>query len=222
VIFPLIFSFYPKANFSKKWKYALPAIILTSIPFIIWDEWFTRIGIWGFNPDYLSGIYLLSLPLEEVLFFICIPYACIFTYFALQHLVKEDYLIQYQRPISYVLICLLMIVGIFYIHQWYTSMTCLITALLLLFHSLYLRSTYMGRFYFTFLIVVPLFFLVNGILTGSFIDNPVVWYNNNETLDIRLGTIPVEDIIYALLLLLTNITVAEELEKRYIQRKILA
>jgi hypothetical protein len=36
------------------------------------------------------------------------------------------------------------------------------------------------------------FFIVNGILTSL----PVIWYNNQATLGIRIGTIPVEDFIY--------------------------
>jgi lycopene cyclase domain-containing protein len=80
ILFPLLFSFYPKANFSKKWKYLWVALLLPGAIFIIWDEFFTQLGVWGFNEKYLTGIYIGSLPLEEVLFFICIPYACAFTY----------------------------------------------------------------------------------------------------------------------------------------------
>ena len=42
--------------------------------FIPWDIIFTINEIWGFNPDYLKGAKILSLPYEEWLFFICIPY----------------------------------------------------------------------------------------------------------------------------------------------------
>ena len=54
----------------------------------------------------------------------------------------------------------------------------------------------------TFLILQIPFYMVNGLLTGSLIENQVVWYNNNENLSLRLGTIPVEDVFYALLMLL--------------------
>jgi lycopene cyclase domain-containing protein len=53
------------------------------------------------------------------------------------------------------------------------------------------------RFYIAFVIILIPFFIVNGILTGSFIAEPVVWYNNSENLGIRLFTIPIEDIGYA-------------------------
>jgi len=61
------------------------------------------------------------------------------------------------------------------------------------------------RYFPTFMVMLIPFFIVNGILTGSFIENEVVWYNDNENLGIRLGTIPVEDVVYAFTLILTNL-----------------
>ncbi len=67
----------------------------------------------------------------------------------------------------------------------------------------------MKDFYITyFLITVTFFIIVNGILTGGMtggpLNNPPVWYNNSETLNIRFWTIPIEDFFYSFLLLLSN------------------
>ena len=72
----------------------------------------------------------------------------------------------------------------------------------------------MGRFYFAFMFILIPFFIVNGVLTGSWIDEPVVWYNDTENMGLRLGTIPVEDIFYGMLMILSSVTIAEELEYR--------
>lgn len=214
ILFPFAFSFYPKANFSKKWKYAWIAIIIPGIIFLIWDELFTQLNIWGFNPEYLTGIYLGNLPVEEVLFFICIPYACLFTYEALNYLVNKDYLAPYQRVISILLMAGLILVGSLNIDKWYTSVTFIALAVYIAVLEFRLRSSFLSRFYFSYIFVLIPFFMVNGILTGSFIEGEVVWYNDAENLSIRLGTIPVEDIFYGMLLLMINVSIFEWLRHK--------
>ena len=213
-IVPFLCSFYPKANFSSKWRYVIPAILATAIIFIAWDALFTQLGVWGFNPRYVSGIYAFGLPIEEILFFFCIPYACLFTYFALNHLIEKDYLFPHQELISSLLIIILLIFGSYFLHNLYTGATFILTGAFLALVMLKLRVRFMGRFYFAFALLLIPFFIVNGILTGSFIEEQVVWYNPQEMMGIRLGTIPLEDSVYALLLILLPITIWEKLESR--------
>jgi lycopene cyclase domain-containing protein len=213
-LIPFLLSFHPRVRFWKKWRYAIPSILITALFFVVWDELFTRLGVWGFNPKYLSGIYLFSLPIEEVMFFFCIPYACVFTYFTLKSLVERDYLFPHHELISSVLIVAMLVAGGYYINQSYTGTTFLLTGLFLAFQMLKLRPRYMGRFYFAFIFILVPFFIVNGILTGTFIDEPVVWYNDHENLGLRLGTIPVEDIFYGMLLILLSVSLTEEMELR--------
>jgi len=54
---------------------------------------------------------------------------------------------------------------------------------------------------------------VNGILTGSFIEGEVVWYNNTENLGLRIFTIPIEDFAYAFSMILYNLLLIEQLKK---------
>lgn len=211
---PFLFSFYPKANFSKKWKYLWPAILLPGVFFLIWDEWFTQMGIWGFNPTYITGIYLFSLPIEEILFFICIPYACVFTYEAVGYFSKRDISSSTTHKISLFLIVMFVGVSVASTQLWYTFMTSTLCALFLLYVHVKLKPTYLGKFYTTYLFILIPFFIVNGILTGTAIDGQVVWYNNTENLGIRLGTIPIEDVFYGMLLLLMNVTLFESLQAR--------
>ena len=213
-IVPFAFSFYPKANFSKKWKYVLPAILVTAIVFILWDELFTQMGIWGFNEKYVTGIKIGSLPLEEVLFFFCIPYASYFIYFALSYLVENDYFYPHHEIISSIIIFFTLLLGGYFMSQAYTGVTFFILGLFLAYQMLKLRPRYMGRFYFAFMFILIPFFIVNGVLTGTGIDEPVVWYNDNENMGLRLGTIPVEDVFYGMLMILSSVTIAEELEYR--------
>lgn len=61
----------------------------------------------------------------------------------------------------------------------------------------------------TYLVILPFFFASNGLLTGSLLDAPIVWYNNEHNLRLRLTTIPIEDVFYGLLLILLNLALYE-------------
>ena len=214
VLVPFIASFYPKAPFYKEWKSVWIAIAIPGLFFLVWDEYFTQLGIWGFNEKYLTGIKIGHLPLEEVLFFICIPYSCLFTFFALRHLIKTDYFRPFQKSISTTLIVLLVVTGISFIGKAYTGTTFLFLAVFLWFEQYHRKVTYLSRFYFTYLVILIPFFIVNGILTGSFIEGEVVWYNNLHNLGIRMGTIPFEDVFYGMLLLMMNVSLYDRLSVR--------
>lgn len=214
ILFPFIFSFYPKYKFADKWKFLWPAILLPALFFIIWDESFTQMGVWGFNPRYLTGNYFFSLPIEEILFFICIPYACVFTYEAVNYLISWRISKKLQDMITDILVVLLLLAGLIFYDRWYPTVTFILLSAFLLLHRWVWRTDYLGKFYVAFLFILIPFFLVNGILTGTGIEEQVVWYNDSENLGIRMLTIPVEDTFYGMLLLLMNVSLFEYRQKK--------
>ena len=192
----------------------LAALVITGAFFIFWDVIFTRQGVWGFNSTYLTGLTVINLPIEEWLFFVTVPIACTFIYEVLNYFVPNDVLKEYAYPFTKVLIGLLIILGITFYDRSYTFITSILTAIFLIFLIVKIKPPWLGRFYLAFLVTFIPFFLVNGILTGSFIPDEVVWYNNQENLTIRLFTIPVEDIIYNLLMLSMFITIYESWKRK--------
>lgn len=214
IIFPFLASFYPKAPFYKKWRYLWIAIAVPAVFFIVWDEIFTQWQVWGFRERYVTGIHLGSLPLEEVLFFICVPYACVFTYFSINYLVQKDYFQSIHKVISHVLVALMIGVGVLSFGKAYTSVTFILLGLFIAWLAYRVKPGYMGRFYFAYMFILIPFFLINGVLTGSWIEGEVVWYDDAENLGIRMGTIPVEDTFYGMLLILMNVAIFEWLQGR--------
>ena len=211
---PLALSFDHKVAFYKNWKALFISIFCMSFIFIPWDVAKTAKGVWGFNSDYLTGIYFFNLPLEECLFFICIPYACIFIYECMNAYVKTDILHQIHRPLLLGLAFSLIFIGIYNYDKWYAAITFPYAGILLLSMIYIFRCNYLGRFFTAYLVTLLPFLLVNGILTGSFIQEPIVWYSTDEIFNIRIGTIPVEDTIYNLSMLGTVVLFYEYLKKR--------
>jgi lycopene cyclase domain-containing protein len=214
LFFTVLFSFLPNNRFYKNWRHLFPALILTAFIFIVWDILFTKMGIWGFNPDYVVGLYFANLPIEEVLFFFCIPYACVFTYHSINILIEKEITKTSEDRLVTLLIVVLFISGIINLGKWYTATTFISMSLFLLFLRWFVRPTYLGKFLVAFLFILIPFFIINGILTGTGIKSPVVWYNDVENLSIRMGTIPIEDTFYGMLLILMNITIYEKLKTR--------
>ncbi|GDX53291.1 hypothetical protein LBMAG27_23380 [Bacteroidota bacterium] len=211
ILFPFIFSFHPKLKFYKTWFAFFPAMIIAASIFIVADIQFTRIGVWGFNPDYLTGIYFFNLPIEEYLFFFCIPYACIFTYHCFKILLQQSPDENTARLISKIASVVLFIIGIFYFNHLYTSSTFIALAIYLFITAQFNFTFSLGKFFLAYLILLIPFFICNGILTGTGLESPVVWYNNNQNLGIRFLTIPIEDFFYGLLLILLNATIYERI-----------
>ena len=215
---PFIFSFHPKLKFYNLWKPLFLSIIITMCIFIPWDIIFTNNGIWGFNAAYFLEYRFFNLPIEEWLFFICIPYACVFTHYSLlYYFPKMQISLKTTRVLCIVLISVLLVISLFNFNRWYTFIN-FAYAIILLIITLKANIKLLQNYFLTFLIILIPFFIVNGILTGSFIENEVVWYNNSENLNIRLFTIPIEDTIYAFTLVLTNLVLLEYFQKKLFKK----
>lgn len=210
IIIPFIFSFHPSIRFDRKWKTFLPALFVVGVGFLVWDAIFTDWGVWGFTPDYLLGVNVFNLPVEEVLFFICIPYACVFTYHCFKVFRIDPIGHQTSNHISLYLGGALLIMGMIFYNQWYTMTTFILMGITLLLHRYYWKTQYMSIFYFSYAILLIPFFIVNGILTGTGLESQVVWYNDAENFGIRMGTIPIEDTFYGMLLILLIVTIHEK------------
>ena len=85
ISYPLIRSFENKIRFYKNWKSLTFAITIMMTIFIVWDVIFTTLSVWSFNDRYILGYKFLSLPIEEWMFFICVPYSCIFIHEVLNY-----------------------------------------------------------------------------------------------------------------------------------------
>lgn len=205
IIIPLLFSFHPKIKFYKTAKAFFKAAIPVAVLFVIWDAFFTYWGVWSFNPQYLIGIYIFHLPVEEWLFFICIPFSCVFTYYCLDRFYNLSWKPKWESTFCIVLSVCLLLTGLLYHNRLYTSATFISTAFICLLLVFVIKVNWFGKAVSVYAVLLFPFLIVNGILTGTGLQEPVVRYNDAENLGIRLLTIPVEDIFYGFELFLLNL-----------------
>ncbi|MBB5396014.1 lycopene cyclase domain-containing protein [Mucilaginibacter sp. AK015] len=210
VFFPVALSFDKRVAFAKSWKFVWPGMAITGLLFLFWDVLFTIHGVWSFNDEYIVGIKLLGLPLEEILFFLTVPFACIFIYACLNYYVKWQLSPVLARVISNLLIGMAVALLVANYARLYTAVTFgLLTVLLALLLYLF-KVDWLNRFYVAFAVSLIPFYIVNGLLTAI----PVVLYNNAQNMGVRVGTIPFEDHFYSIALLLMNVGFFEYFKNR--------
>lgn len=210
VISPLLLSFDSRVRFYKSWKYIWPGLFLTGMLFLVWDIFFTVKSVWSFNSNYILGITFFRLPLEEILFFLTIPFSCIFIYECLNYYVKWQIPGWVIKIINNSLIVSSVFILIFYYDRLYTLINFGTLFLLLILLQFVLKVKWLNRFYLAYFVSLIPFYIVNGILTSV----PIVSYNNAENMAVRVGTIPVEDHFYLMSLLLMNVAFFEYYRKR--------
>ena len=210
VLFPLVLSFDRKVAFYKLWKYLFPAMFISGVFFILWDVLFTAEGVWGFNPEYITGINVFNLPIEEVLFFVCVPYSCVFIYEVFNAYVKRDVLGTCGARISILISIVSLVTCILFYDKTYTIVNAGICLVLVLFATFPYRFRNLGRFYLAYFVSLIPFLICNGILTSM----PIVIYNNEENMAIRLFTIPLEDVFYCLSLLLSTVLLMDYFKEK--------
>jgi lycopene cyclase domain-containing protein len=130
ISYPLARSFEHRIHFVSKWKSLFTAMAIVGSFFIVWDVFFTKMGIWGFNEEYLTGFNIINLPVEEWLFFVSAPFSCMFIYEVMNYFVKKDILGKAAPYIAFGIGAVVAVVGILHIEKLYTSITFLLTAVL--------------------------------------------------------------------------------------------
>ena len=209
VVFPVVLSFDKKVAFYKQWKYVFGGLMVGAVVFLVWDAWFAAQGVWSFNPQYIKGDTVWYLPYEEILFFTCIPFSCLFVYECLNKYIVRDLLGSFSKYIVMGLAVLSLVMLILFYDRIYTCVTFGLLLGYSLLHLFALKVNYLGRFFLGYLVSLIPFFIVNGLLTAI----PVVLYNNAENIGFRWYTIPFEDSFYMLVLLWIDTDVMEYLRK---------
>jgi len=216
IIFPLSLSFERKIEYYRKILPVLASIILVSSIFIIWDLIATYRGDWGFNLEYISGLKLFNLPVEEILFFLTVPFSILFIYETVIFYIPDNK-IYYNKTLYTSAAVFFLIISVLNFSRYYTFTVFLFTALFIIITMLWFDEIFRSRNYWLFILISYAPFLIfNYILTSL----PVVWYASQSILGIRIITIPIEDFFYSYSLISAYLLVYLFFKEKWLQRKV--
>ncbi|MFO7677343.1 MAG: lycopene cyclase domain-containing protein [Thermoplasmatota archaeon] len=195
---PLLLSFKWKFSYYKYYKPLFASICIVGLVYIIWDAIVTARGDWWFNPEYLTGIKIVGLPIEEIMFFITVPYSCIFIYENLEYFLP-DKKIKFNKIFYTVLTILFIVFGLVFYHQDYTILALFSCATFFIIALWKMPDILRSRNYWLYIVISMVPFLIFNYLLTSL---PIVLYNANAIWggdgmwNGRFLSIPLEDFFY--------------------------
>ena len=229
---PFFLSFHKSVAFYKNFKPLAAGILLMSAVYLPWDILFTHWGIWNFNPKFTMQSRWFLLPIEEWLFFLAVPFACVFTFECVRYFKKTAPSKRFTQITSFSVLAISTVLCVFAAFEelWYTFSATLLCSAMLLFH-IQRRSEFLGYFLFAWFILLIPFYMSNGILTGLHfyeydlvntshveITEAIVRYNNQFNLGIRIWSVPIEDFFYGLAMILLVLTPYEYFREKWKSR----
>lgn len=220
-MFPFLLSFKWKFKYYKYWKPLFASIFIVGLSYIIWDAIVTFRGDWAFNYQYLHGISILGLPIEEIMFFIVVPYSCIFIYENLNYFLKEK-TIPFNHYLYTVIIIILIIGGLIFYHQDYTILALFSCAFFFIIALFFAPDILKSRNYWLYIVICMIPFVIFNYLLTSI---PIVTYNPNAIWggdglwNGRFFTIPIEDFFYNFSMLSFYLLIYLFFKKRWIISK---
>jgi lycopene cyclase domain-containing protein len=193
----LVLSFRTDVRPHLHWRAYLAAFLCVCVPFIAWDVWAYNQGHWSFNQEYVTGLELLNLPLEEWLFFVTVPFAMIYVWGVIKKFIPDQPVKILWPLIGFGFVSATAVFWLAsYWQNGYTRTVAVITLIAVIILSIS-RLAYTVRFWVFQLAALVLFIIFNTILTSV----PIVQYGTEAIIGTRFITIPLEDFLFNFALL---------------------
>jgi len=189
---PLLLSFDRKVRYVRRWPQALLASALVLIPYLLWDT-AVQGRHWWFNPRFTLGIRVLGLPVGEWLFFITVPFSCLFIWEIIDRSHPARLAPGLRSAPFFALVAAAPGLYFYLSGRQYTGLALMVLAAVAGLDRLSgIRLLEQRRTWAYLSLLTAAMLLFNGYLTAR----PVVLYDPAFQLNLRLYTIPVEDFVY--------------------------
>lgn len=190
----LVLSFEKKIRYYKKFLSLALSIIIVGAVFIVWDSFATIRGDWSFNDEYILGVKYFDLPVEELLFFISVPFSSIFLYETIKLYFKPKKERELSNELIWAILILFIVAASMFYYQYYTSTVLMFCAVVVTLNLFNIFAVFSSRIFWIWIGFMYLpFLVVNYILTSL----PIVTYSPQAIWGIRFATIPLEDFFYS-------------------------
>jgi lycopene cyclase domain-containing protein len=200
--------FYPKMQ-KLKLRSVVMSIIVPGIVFVATDVFVTDL-FWYFNSEHILGIFFLTVPVEEILFFITVPFGCLVLWVNWKKLSDNRHSIR-SAPLIFAAIAVVLATVSFSLHLSYTSFVLAALLLCIIIDGILRTRLFRKLVFLQYLgIVSMLTFIFNLYLTAR----PVVTYNLLMKTNLQVATIPLEDFVYGVVLVSFVVILYEYMEHR--------
>ena len=206
--------------FINRWKYTIVPILIPAIFFLIWDS-IVADSHWHFNEKYVLGMTFFNLPIEEILFFISVPFACLFTWEMIIRRAEKKELIWINKIRRYLYLLIPIGIWFFISGKHYTGLAISFLGIAVFLDQLLNTNLILQKRFYLYLLLVLFFTLVfNGYLTWR----PIVTYGVQYQLDFRIFTIPIEDFVYGTALIFMNTSIYQNIinkKERFLNKELI-
>lgn len=188
----LLLSLFTDVQPHRAWRSFLLAFVTVSVPFLLWDAWAASEGHWNFSSAYITDYRLGGLPLEEIFFFVTVPFAMMYVWGVVQKHIAERVIV--SRWPYIVLGLVVALSAVLHATNWSGGYTR--SAALMMLSTIFIlclsRLIFLKTFWVFQLLLLTAFLIGNTILTAL----PIIGYGDAAVTGIRFGTIPIEDFLY--------------------------
>lgn len=189
----IVLGFEPQIGFNQHWISAVAALLSSGVLFLTWKILAVRHGDWSYNPAYNGRLRVFGLPWSEIFFLTGVPYAALFLFELVGKFFVQDQLAEVSRLFLVSGSAAFIAAAYIFRRHNFTLLVCLSL-------SAFLATLAVGRSYllgnagvliwygFSLALVLPIRFLATAL--------PVLRYNTQALLGVRVLTLPVEELFY--------------------------
>jgi lycopene cyclase domain-containing protein len=209
VCLPLVLSFDRRVHYVRRWPAVFLSALAIAAVYIPWDMLKTAYRVWGFSERFAGSWRLLGLPAGEWLFFVAVPFSCLFIYEVVRAYFRDG-AVRVPAWVWLAAAAASLAVAVLFRARAYTFTVMISVAVFLVLATLLLPRLLGSRHFWLAMLLTNIPFLIfNGLLTAL----PVVVYNDAENWGVRAFTIPLEDFFYSFSLLGFNFLVYQPLRR---------